>query len=250
MVTIYTSVISMTFSESEEYLLKSKKSKPVGSGSSKEKMPTRLGEMMTDGLATLVLWNFLFILTCIPIITIGPAMAAMSFCTNALVTDDRPQKNGAKLYFYAFKVSFRKAFPLGICFLLVSFSFSAGFFVYSQFASEHVAYMAMSSISLLVLLLFWSVTAHLYPLLFDFEKTDWKNKLPVLAQKTLREQISEAGITALTRMIPTMIGLVFSILSLGMIFLFIPASIPLLLTVGFSAVGVAMALAHTGSPYI
>lgn len=229
--------------------MKSKKNKPVFSGSGKEKMPTRLGEMMTDGLATLALWNFLFILTCIPIITIGPAMAAMSFCTNALVTDDRPQKGAAKLYFQAFKTSFAKALPLGICFLLVSISFGTGFFVYSQLIAENMIYMLMSSVSLLVLILFWGVAAHLYPLMFDFAKTDWENKKPVLVQKPLRQLFSEAGIASLTRMIQTVIGLVFSIVCLGLMVAFLPASIPLLLTIGFVAVGVAMALAHTGSPY-
>lgn len=229
--------------------MKSKKNKPVFSGSGKEKMPTRLGEMMTDGLATLVLWNFLFILTCIPILTIGPAMAAMSFCTNALVTDDRPQKSAAKLYLQAFKTSFAKALPLGICFLLVSISFGTGFFVYSQLITENMVYMLMSSVSLLVLLLFWGVMAHLYPLMFNFAKTDWEHKKPVLMQKSLRQLFSEAVVAALSRMIQTAAGLFFSILCLGLMVSFLPASVPLLLTVGFVSVGVAMALAHTKNPY-
>lgn len=235
--------------KSEDEFLKAKKNKQTNLRSGKEKMPTRLGEMMTDGLAILVLWNFLFILTCIPIITIGPAMAAMSFCTNSLVMDDRPQKGAAKLYFQAFKVSFAKALPLGICFLMVSVSFGTGFFVYSQLITENTVYMLMASVSLLVLLLFWGVAAHLYPLMFDFAKTDWENKKPVLVQKSLRQLFSEAGMAALTRMIQTVIGLVFSIFCLGLMVAFLPASIPLLLTVGFVAVGVATALAHTGSPY-
>lgn len=224
--------------------MKSKKNNPVSFRSAKEKTPTRLGEMMTDGLPTLVLWNFLFILTCIPLITIGPAMAAMSFCTNALVMDDRPQKRAAKLYFHAFQTSFAKAIPLGICFLLVSSLFSTGFFVYIYLSAENIGCIFISSFSLLVLLLFWGVTAHFYPLMFDFEKTDWKNKKPVLTQKTFRNLLSEAGNIALARMIPTAIALVFSILCLGLMILFMPASIPLLFTVGFSAIGAAMALAH------
>ena len=229
--------------------MKLKKNKPTISSSANPKQPTRLGEMITDGLPTLVLWNFLFLLTCIPIITIGPAMAAMSFCTNALVTDDRPQKNAAKLYFNAFRASFFKALPIGIYFLFITILFGAGFFVYSYLSPENAAYVSMSSISLVVLTLFWGVIAHMYPLMFDFEKTDWENKMPVLSQRKLRELITEAGVTAIARMIPTAIGLVFSVLCLGLMILFLPATVPLLLTLGFSAVGVAMALAHTGSPY-
>ena len=229
--------------------MKFKKNKPVVSDSAKEKMPTRLGEIMTDGLPTLVLWNFLFILTCIPIITIGPAIAAMSFCTNALVMDERPKKRAALLYFNAFKASFAKAFPLGICFLLVSISFGTGFLVYLQFITENMGYLFLASFSLLVLFLFWGVTAHLFPMMFDIEKTDWKLKKPILIQKTLRQLITEAGISAVTRMIPTIIGLVVSVLGLGFIVLYMPATLPLFLTLAFSAVGVAMAFAHTKSPY-
>lgn len=205
--------------------------------------------MITDGLLTLVKWNFLFILTCIPIITIGPSMAALGFCTNALITDDRPQKGAARLYFNAFRASFFKALPIGIYFLFITLLFGAGFFVYSYMSPENVAYVSMSSISLVVLTLFWGVIAHMYPLMFDFEKTDWESKQPVMANKKLRDLITEAGYEALARMIPTAIALVFSVLFLGSLILFLPTTLPLLVTVGFSFVSVAMALAHTETPY-
>ena len=107
----------------------------------------------------------------------------------------------------------------------------------------------MSSFSLLTLILFWGISAHLYPLVYDFEQTDWETLTPVLTQKTLRVLISEAGMFALTRMIPTAIGLIFSILCLGLLLLFIPVTIPLLFTLGFSIVGVAMAFSHTKAEY-
>ena len=110
--------------------MKLKKSKP-SVGSSKNNKPTRLGEMITDGLPALVIWNLLFLLCSIPLITIGPAMAALGFCTNALVIDDRPQKGAAILFLNAFKASFFKALPIGIYFLFVTILFGGGFFVYS-----------------------------------------------------------------------------------------------------------------------
>lgn len=228
--------------------MKLKKNKPV-SHSANQKQATRLGEIMTDGLLTLVIWNVLFILTCIPIVTIGPAMAAMGFCTNALMTDDRPQKKAGKLFFNAFKASFFKALPVGIYFLFITLLFGGGFFVYSYLSPENAAYVSMSSISLVVLTLFWGVIVHIYPMMFDFDKTDWENKKPVMTTLKLRELIPEAGRMAMTRMIPTAIALVFSVLCLGLLILFLPATVPLLLALGFSAVGVAMALAHTGMPY-
>lgn len=207
--------------------------------------PTRLGEMMTDGLPALVLWNFLFIVTCIPLITIGPSMAAISFCTNALVLDDRPLKHPARLYFHAFRTSFVRSIPLGICFLLVSSLLGTGLFIYLSFSTENSVFLFLSSFSLLMLLIFWGVIAHLYPLLFDFEKTDWKNQTPVLVHTPLRALLSDAGIITLTRMTPTTIGLGFSIVSFGLLVLLIPVSIPLIFTISISTISVAMALAHT-----
>ncbi len=204
---------------------------------------------MTDGLLTLVIWNVLFLLTALPLITIGPAMAAMGFCTNALVTDDRPQKGAVKLYFSAFRASFFKALPIGIYFLFITILFGAGFFVYSYLSPENAAYVSMSSISLVVLSLFWGVMMHMYPLLFDFEKTDWENKTVFVRKIKLGELISESGRTAMFYMKRTAIALVFVVLAFGSLVLFLPTTLPLILTVGFSAVAVAAALAHTDTPY-
>ncbi|MBQ7796585.1 MAG: DUF624 domain-containing protein [Lachnospiraceae bacterium] len=224
-----------------------KNTTPSTSGNSKK--PTRLGEMLTDGLLTLVIWNVLFLLTCIPIITIGPAMAALGFCTNSLVIDERPQKNAAKVYFSAFRASFFKALPIGIYFLFITILFGAGFFVYSYLSPENAAYVSMSSLSLVILTLFWGVMAHLYPLLFEFEQTDWEKKQVVMTKKKLRELISEAAYTAMARMKQTAIALVFSVLFFGSLILFLPATLPLIVTIGFSFVAVAMALAHTSPEY-
>ena len=213
------------------------------------KKPTRLGEIITESLPTLVVWNLLFILTCIPLITIGPAMAALGFCTNALITDDRPQKSSVTLYLRAFRTTFIKALPIGICFLLVSVFFGFGFLIYSYLMPENIIYMPMASISLLVLAIFWGILAHLVPLLFDLEKTDWKEKQPVLTAKSTRQLIREAGYETLTKMIRTGIALVFSIAFSAMMILFFPATVPLIVSVGFITPALAMAMAHTKSPY-
>ena len=229
-------------------LLKLKKTSSV-SGSGNSKRPTRLGEIITDSLPTLAIWNILFLLTCIPVFTIGPAMAALSFCTNALIIDDRPQKGAARLYFNAFRISFFKALPLGLIFLMISTLFGGGFFLYTYLSSENMVYIAMSSLSLLVIILFWGLWTHVFPLLFDFEKTDWENKMPAMAKKCLRELIKEAVYHGLTRMGQTLLALIFSILFLGSLILFFPPTVPLLLSIGFSFTAVALAAAHTKSPY-
>ena len=234
--------------ESEAMVLKLKKTSPV-SGSGNSKRPTRLGEIITDSLPTLAIWNLLFLLTCIPLFTIGPAMAAMAFCTNALIIDDRPQKGSVRLFFHAFRASFFKSLPIGLFFLLVSTIFGGGFFVYTYLSSENMVYIAMSSVSLLVLTFSWGLLTHLFPLLFDFEKTDWDSKCPVITKKGIRVLIREASRHGMIRMIQTLLALIFSVLFLGSLVLFLPATVPLLITVGFSFAAIALAAAHTKSPY-
>ena len=228
--------------------MKLKKNQPTVSVQPNQKQSTSFGQWIISSLPALIIWNLLFLVTCIPILTIGPAMAAMGFCTNALITDARAKENAAKLYLNAFRASFLKALPIGMYFLFITLLFGGGFFVYSYLSPENAAYVSMSSISLVVLTLFWGVIAHMYPLLFDFDKTDWENKMPAVSALKLRDLISESGRTASACLIPTAIALVFSVLCIGLQFLFIPFTLPLLLTVGFSAVGVAMAMAHSGSP--
>ncbi len=72
--------------------MKLKKQTPAATPVNHNNKPSRFKEILTSGLPTMVIWNLLFILTCIPIITIGPSMAAMGFCMNSLVEGDEVKK--------------------------------------------------------------------------------------------------------------------------------------------------------------
>lgn len=228
--------------------MKLKKNIPASTSGASNR-PSRLKEIITGGLPTLVIWNLLFILTCIPLITIGPAMAAFGFCANSLVEDDRPKNGAVQLYFSAFRASFLKALPVGIYFLLFTILFGAGFFVYSYLSPENAAYVSMSSISMVILSLFWGVMMHMYPLMFDFDKTDWENKKVFMRKIKLSELISESGRVAMYYWKRTALALVFVVLLFGSLLIFLPMTLPILVLVGFSAVAVAAALAHTDTPY-
>lgn len=206
---------------------------------------TRLGEVISDGLLTMVKWNFLFLITCIPVITIGPALAALSFCTNALVVDDRPQENSSKLYFQAFRAGFFKALPLGILTAVVTLIFGMGFFLYLYMIPENVMYIPLASLSLLVLLLFWGIMIHVYPSLFDYEATDWDSKEIHITEKPLRELFASAAYRALERMKKTGFALIFGIVFIGGQFLIFPTTLPLTVAIGFVFPALAGAFAHT-----
>lgn len=206
---------------------------------------TRLGEVISDGLLTLVKWNFLFLITCIPVITIGPSLAALGFCTTALVKDDRPQESSAKLYFQAFRASFLRALPLGIFTLFITFIFGLGFLLYFHMIPENAMYIPLASFSLLVLLLFWGIMIHVFPLLFDFDATDWDSKQIFLKEKPLRKLFSEAAYRALERMKKTTFALIFSIIFISGQLLIFPTTLPLTVTIGFAFPALSGAFAHT-----
>ncbi|MBR5268339.1 MAG: DUF624 domain-containing protein [Lachnospiraceae bacterium] len=211
--------------------------------------PSRLKEILTGSIPTLIVWNFLFILTCVPILTIGPSMAAMSFCMNALVKNDQVKMNPAKFYLDAFRTSFGKALPVGIYFLFITLLFGAGFFVYSYLSPENTVYVSMSSLSMVILSFFWGVMMHMYPLMFDFEKTDWDGQKVFMRTIKLTELISESGRTAAACWKQTALALVFVVVFFGILLIFMPLTLPVLALIGYSAIALAAAMAHTEIPY-
>lgn len=229
--------------------MKQKMHTPVMTPAGNNNRPSRFKEIITSGWPTLVIWNILFLITCIPIITIGPSMAAMGFCMNSLVESDKPKDGALKLYFSAFRASFMKALPVGIYFTLFTLLFGAGFFVYSYLSPENAAYVSMSSISMVVLSFFWGFMMHMYPLMFDFDKTDWDNKIVFLRDVKLTALISETGRTAMYYWKQTAIALVFVVLFFGGLLIFLPFTLPIIVLAGFSVTALAAAMAHTEMPY-
>lgn len=209
------------------------------------KILRRLGELITDGLFTLVKWNFLFLFTSLPILTIGPSLAALHYCTNALAKDDLPQIKAGKLYFSAFRANFRRTFPLGLITLLICTVFGGGFLVYLSMVPENVIYIPLTSASALVLLLFWGTMIHLLPMCFDFDRTDWDNQMVFASAKPLRQLFSEARNHALVNMKKTMISLIFSLVFLGGQVMMFPVTLPFTVAIGFSFPAMAAGLAHT-----
>lgn len=211
----------------------------------RHKLLTRLGELISDGLITLVKWNILFILTSLPIITIGPSLCALHCCTNALVKDDLPQEKAAKLYFSAFRSCFLRMFPFGLLILLVNLIFGCGLFFYLSMTADSIAYIPFTSISALVLFFFWCILIHFLPSVFNMEKTDWDTKKVYASGLTLRELWHDAVSMAANSMSRTLAAMIFSIIFLGGQLMMFPSVLPLTLAIGFSFPAAAAALAHT-----
>lgn len=212
-------------------------------GPSGKQILKRIGETISDGLFTLVKWNVLFLFTCVPIITIGPALTALLFCTNALVKDDLPQERASALYLNTFRACFLRALPSGLLTLAVCLVFGTGFFLYSRMISAQPFYIPFASLSLIVLFFFWGVMIHLFPRFV--KETDWEKKTVTATDESMRTLFSQATSDALLRIRKTIPALLLAaFFLLGQLLLF-PVTVPLTVTIGFSMPALAVAFAHT-----
>lgn len=203
----------------------------------------RLREVFTDGLLTNLKWNLLFILTSLPIFTIGASMAALSHCTNLLVKDDRVQHCAAKIYFAAFKAALRKTVPAGLAVLALNIFFGFGLHFYIQMMGQNIMFVPMASLSLLALALLWAVVIHLMPAVF--EETDFDNFTVSVTDKSIKELAAEAGRTAIVTMKKTVITLVISAVIIALQVLYMPLTIPIVLTLGLAIPAQICAFSHT-----
>jgi len=203
----------------------------------------RLREVFTDGLLTNLKWNLFFIFTSLPIFTIGASMAALGNCTNLLVKDDRVQYAAAKIYFASFKAAFRKTLPVGFVILALNIMFGFGLGFYVQMMGQNIMFVPMASLSLLVLIALWAVAIHLMPSVF--EETDFDENTVTVTEKGTGELVREAAQTAFVTMKKTIIALVISAVIIVLQILYMPLTIPVLLTLGVAIPSQICAFSHT-----
>ncbi len=203
----------------------------------------RLREVFTDGLLTNLKWNLLFVLTSLPVFTIGASMAALSHCTNLLVKDDRVQYCAAKIYFAAFKQSLKKTILLGLVILVLNIILGFGLHFYIQMMGQNIMFVPMASLSLLVIIAVWSVIIHLMPSLF--EDTDFDEFTVKVTDTGVKELMAQAGRTALITMKKTLIALVISAFILVLQLLYMPLTTPIVLTLGIAIPAQICAFSHT-----
>ena len=203
----------------------------------------RLREVFTDGLFTQVIWNVLFFVTSLPLFTIGASMAALANCTNLHVVDDRAQFKPAKLYMASFKAAFKKTLPAGMLLLAVNIVFGSGLHFYIQMMGQNIMFVPLASLSLLALVVVWAVAIHIMPLFF--ESTDYDSYTVTMAQNGLKELVSKAVQITLVNMKKTVICLVIGAVIVAAQLLFMPLTIPVVLTIGLVLPAQICAFSHT-----
>ena len=213
-----------------------KKQNTVFAKMAKNDLIMRVSEILSDSLFVLVKWNFYFFLTCLPIVTIGPAMAALSHCTNLLAKDDQVQYNSTKNYFDYFKQSFKKTMGAGLVFLAANVVLLSGLVVYVKLMGQSLVYIPLVSLSLFGIAVVWAVAMHLFPEMWEGEE---------ITTKPLKEMVKTAAICSLQNMKRTVIAVVVNAFVLLLTAAYFPATIPVILTVTFSVPAMVAAFSHT-----
>lgn len=119
-----------------------------------------------EKLADLFLLNLLWILFCLPIITIFPATVSMYGVVRKWII--KKETDGVfRTFFHQFRECFRQSFGISILWAIF------GYFVYLDFQIIHSNKFFLGIFGLFALL-FFSVTVYLFPTMAHFQ-THWKN---------------------------------------------------------------------------
>ena len=123
-------------------------------------------------IGDLVVANLLFILCCIPVITIGPAMTALYHCTLRMVKGN--DSSTSKTFFRAFKQNFIQSLViwLGILLAGVILFLNIRFLIQTQSTSSYgkiLLYMSEALMGLLVI-----VALYIFPVIAAFANTAGK----------------------------------------------------------------------------
>ncbi len=172
----------------------------------------RFFEVLGESSWSLVKLNVLFLISCLPLLTLGPALTALSACIRELIEGDLQEERP----FHSYRV-----------FVITAVLF------YGKQAGENWFFVPLTALSLLAILLLGGFFVHLFPFLSEDKKPD----LPRLAV-----------LTALERMGKTLTAFLISAVLLCIQVLFLPVSLPLLLSLGFAVPALICGLAHTEGP--
>lgn len=127
-------------------------------------MESPLMRFMTK-VADIMLLNFLFILTSIPVVTIGAAWTALYYVTMKMVRDE--ESGIVRSYFYAFRLNFRQATILWIGTMAVFVLLIADLLILARIDSPVAA--AMNTGILVVGVVLMMILQYLFPSVAKFD---------------------------------------------------------------------------------
>lgn len=205
--------------------------KKAGPGIEKDVPPKKglplLFETVRREWWSLIKLDLLFLLFCIPVITIGPAMAAMTKVTLTMVRD-RP----IDLWYdfkKAFRENFRQGLAAGLILTVVAGAISFTTYIYLLNLARNGLMLVLLAFNLTSLLLFLLASLYVYPQVVMVS-------LPIL---TILKNAWLLGISCLKHSLPALMA----IAALSILPFVFPQILPLLLLVYFSSSALIASLA-------
>lgn len=121
-------------------------------------------------IGDLIILNLLFILCCLPLITIGPAVTALFSVMLKLIRDE--EGSVTKDFFRAFRLNFKQSLLIHLLFLLVSFVLAVDiWFVFYAVADHGVMTYILLAVSGVLAIVTAMTMLYVYPVLARFDNS-------------------------------------------------------------------------------
>lgn len=169
--------------------------------------------------ADLVVLNFLYIICCIPVVTIGAATTALYYVTLRMAKNEEGYIT--KDFFRSFKENFRQATIIWLILLCLGIVFGGEFFIINRM--EGTVAFVIECILCLGILLFAFEMLYAFPVLSRFENT-------------IKNTMKNALFISILQIPKTLAMLVFSIIPIVMVLASL-RWLPLVAALGFSVAG-------------
>lgn len=179
-------------------------------------------------VADLMVLNLLTLVCCIPVITVGPSLAALHY--TALKMARNEECYIARDFFKSFKANFKQGVLIWLLMLFLLFVLWGDFFIMKYSGLEFGSVIQVLLIVIAFMMAFTS--AFIFPVLARFENTIWKT-------------IRNAFMIGTAQLPKTILMMILSVTPAAL-FLFVPQIIPIVLLFGFSAPAWASAKLYSG----
>ena len=123
---------------------------------------------MLSRVGDMIIANVLFLISCIPILTIGAALAGLNKVSQAIVLDD--DRGIAKLFFNGFKSNFKQATSVWVAILIILVSLVCNWLLITTFVTGTFATVLYVLLGILVFLVI-GVLSYLIPLIVRYNNT-------------------------------------------------------------------------------
>lgn len=123
---------------------------------------------MLSRVGDMIIANVLFLISCIPIFTIGAALAGLNKVSQAIVLDD--DRGIAKLFFNGFKSNFKQATSVWVAILIILVSLVCNCLLITTFVTGTFATVLYVLLGILAFLII-GVLSYLIPLIVRYNNT-------------------------------------------------------------------------------